>query len=307
MRRPWGAIKTFSNSLRGCGLGASILVFQEVQNLSAGRRLNGGTLYGAKQVSTNSLTGSFQCNCGIVIPEFSSTAVSDFQCGRYWCGVALHNGLVILSAHFLWGKYDNTDDIITSIQMFVTSTRRKHQHISIICGFDANTTLPRNHSNTTGNNILEPLRSHSLSSQSKIIEWLQNLNMIAHNTFSSSDVTELWTCGRMRPLNKRSMIDYIASTDDLAGSARVIQQDLQGMGRCDHRPLVAELPWNAGMEMDLSDEKTTVTTLNGWSRCTPGNIPGKNSGPTRDTFGGLGTTNLRLGAANHAHARGDEG
>ena len=107
-------------------MGASILVLQEVSNLCAGRRLNGGVLYGARRSSSSPSVNSVGvCDCGIVIPTFLFSAVPDFQCGRCWCGVALRNGLIILSVHFLWGKYDNTDDIIGDIALFVSQIREE--------------------------------------------------------------------------------------------------------------------------------------------------------------------------------------
>ena len=234
-------MKDFGNSLRPLGLSASILALQDISKLDAGRRLNGGTLYGGRQVSNSSASGYVSCDCGIVVPPHLALLVCDYSCGAYWCGVLLQNGLLILSVHFFWGMHDNTDITICEINTFMRRCEAEYGHTSTIIGFDANTTLPKAYSDITGHSILDPLQSHTTSSQTKVVEWLASLDLVAHNTFGDVPGSELWTCGRRRASSRRSMIDYVASTKHFVGSAYALRNDLDGMGKCDHRPVVAEL------------------------------------------------------------------
>mgnify|MGYP001187291824 CR=1 FL=1 len=67
--------------------------------------------------------------------------VMDFNFGSHWCSVLLRGGLVILSAHFLWGTYDNTDEVMRGIAEVLQKYRSKYRHLALVAGFDANTSF----------------------------------------------------------------------------------------------------------------------------------------------------------------------
>jgi len=135
--------------------------------------------------------------------------------------------------------------------------------LTLISGFDANTTLPMHADAITGNCICRPMKSHGWNSRYKILEWMRSLGLRALNTFG--DGAPNWTCGRSRPPGARSMIDYVGISPNLVGSVEVTTEDLEGMGNADHRPLWAELKF-AGDRCALKQrlQETKRPSLKGW-------------------------------------------
>ena len=95
--------------------------------------------------------------------------------------------------------------------------------ISVVAGFDANVTLPRNVPQTTGPATLRPLKSHSAAMQERIVGWMQLLGLCALNTCGQTLAdSELWTCGIKRSSANRSQIDFLAASCDLHACAAPI-------------------------------------------------------------------------------------
>ena len=196
-RRPFGCLRTFGKSIKTRGLGSAVMCLQEVPNILHGRYIGKGTFYGGRQsTAPDSIDNNINSTCGIVIPMHLITLVVDFRFGTHWCAMLLRGGIMIISAHFLWGGYDNTEEIISGVAEALLTFRTKYSRLEIIAGFDSNTTLPRNHDGVTGDKICRALRSHSWTSRYKIAEWLQSLGLRALNTFGEGQPE--WTCGRFR-------------------------------------------------------------------------------------------------------------
>ena len=170
-RRPFGSLKTFGKSIKTKGLGAAVMCLQEVPNILHGRFIGKGTFYGGRQSTVADSTDiNSNCICGIVIPMHLASLVAGFKFGSRWCAMLLRRGVAIVSAHFLWGNYDNTDAIISGVAEAMLVFKTKCSRLETIAGFDSNTTLPRNIEGVTGDKICTALRSHSWASRYKISE-----------------------------------------------------------------------------------------------------------------------------------------
>ena len=82
--------------------------------------------------------------------------------------------------------------------------------LTVVWGFDANVTFPARFEDITGSRVAPPLKSHSSSLFSPVLSWMRALGVRALNTFGEEAPLELlWTCGKKRPLHKRSQIDFV--------------------------------------------------------------------------------------------------
>ena len=103
-------------------------------------------------------------------------------------------------------------------------------------GMDANCTFPRGMQDLTGECIRDPLKSHTEERYLQVTAWLESMDLWAANTFDPGGKGESWTCGRGRPEDARSSVDYLAVSRDLEGSCAPLRGDIEGMGTADHRP-----------------------------------------------------------------------
>ena len=203
-------------------------------------------------------------DCGFLVPGCLNPMIRDELHGRYWSGMVLARGssgyTLLLSVHFIHKSREDVDmhgtklidDIREETLSFWQQCKQKFgARISIIAGFDANVTLPSGVPGVTGSSLLDPLLSHSMAMQQRIVGWMQTLGITAINTFGSEGASDLWTCGIKRKASGRSQIDYIGVSQDLSGTGKTLNfLDLQAeqplIKAMDHRPVKSELEWCCG-------------------------------------------------------------
>ena len=112
--------------------------------------------------------------------------------GRYWSGLVLSVGpftyTLFFSVHVLHQQREQDDS-----SSFVDAVRQdtleywhycRHRfgsRLSVVVGFDANVTLPRDVLQTIGIALLRPLKSHSTAMQQRILGWMQSIGLRALN------------------------------------------------------------------------------------------------------------------------------
>ena len=158
----------------------TIFLLQEIPNWRNGLRTGGTQLYGGnislQQRETNPGAHTHSTT-DIHIPKDQLHRVMAYRVGRHWTGLCMGQETYI-SAHFLWGEHDNSDELTNQISAFITHCNSKcNTNTRIIMVFDANTTLPREWDECTGPSITNPLRSHTPDRATKIFAFCQDHNL----------------------------------------------------------------------------------------------------------------------------------
>lgn len=105
-----------------------------------------------------------------------------------------------------------------------------------------------------GSAAMQPLRSHTLVMQQRVVGILQILGLWDLNTFAkNTELGALWSCGLKRPLESRSQIDFIGVSDGFLGTSSLVNDlDLRSeealSSTMDHRPVRADIYRNVDAE-----------------------------------------------------------
>ena len=105
---------------------------------------------------------------------------------------------------------------------FVQKCRLRYKdNLQIVLGFGGNVSLPGSDGETTGTNVLPPLKNHTYRMQQVILRWMSTLELAALNTFESGlgqlCPEDLWTCGPRRLMKFRSQINCIGGSGGVRG------------------------------------------------------------------------------------------
>lgn len=240
-RKPVGRCTKIAKAIKQRGWAHGIIFLQEVGKWIGGRCVDGFVVHSGGP--TESSAGG---DCGFLVPRILSNNVFRERHGGYWSGIMVSN-IVCISAHVLDHASEHGRAAVVSEASleFVSECKRYHypNNITIIVGVDANTTLPPRFLGVTGDYLLPPLKTHLLQMSRVVLAWMEALGVRCLSTFSDEPCqNQLWTCGRKRPLHKRSQIDFIAVSADVSGCAfpEDVDDDVFKFGG-DHRPVYGEL------------------------------------------------------------------
>ena len=122
--------------------------------------------------------------------------------GKDWYGIKTDKHIYIsVHAHKI-EKNDETSDYpeaCANIHEWIGNDNDTH---TTIIGIDANTTLPRNITNITGNFTLNPLQSHNRLTQNRILNLIEPLRLKApklmHRTVTTISLQEVKTAATHR-------------------------------------------------------------------------------------------------------------
>ena len=160
-----------------------------------------------------------------------------------------------------WRKHDEVSDYpeaCANIHEWIGNDNNTH---TTIIGIDANTTLPRNIPNITGNFILEPLSLHNPLSQSRILNLIEPLGLKAPQTYAQKGHNNLVTRSEN---GSQSQIDYILCPQHKKGKAYVMKFTGENL-KSDHHPVI--------LYMDDEEDTTSTTKQHSTTPSTKGWIP----------------------------------
>ena len=164
-------------------MGQSIICLQEIPRWTAGRVLRRSQyVVHSSRSKADEAANRDGFDCGFLVPGGLNPLVRDERYGRYWGGLVMAFGpsgfTLIISGHFIH-KYRNDVDNMQgdfveelqeeTVQYWQHCRKRYGDDISIIIGFDASVTLPRNIAGRTGDALLNPLKSHTSWMQHRVL------------------------------------------------------------------------------------------------------------------------------------------
>ena len=228
-------------------LGLAVFALQEVDYWRAG---SGMSMHGFELIMSDS--EEKYSDGGFLIRLAMRSSIRTIRFGDYWAGMFALD-VIFISCHLLDHGVEHGrcravyHETAAWIQEVRSSFRRPH--LSVIIGFDANTSLPKAYDDMTGFRVPRGLKSHTSQHQRVLMAWLGAMEVSVRNTFGAhAEDEELWTRGRKLDPDRRSQIDFVAATAGLQGTADVFKdQNEAPFCDSDHRAISGDFAVDFGL------------------------------------------------------------